>query len=54
MKYVLGSLIGKARDGEVYNLIDKDTTIKFIQPSNDYGLENYVKTYILHIKNICR
>lgn len=53
MKYVLGSLIGKGSDGEVYNLIDKDRTIKFIQPSNDYGFENYVEAYILlNLKHI--
>ena len=49
MKYVLGPLIGKGSDGEVYDLIDKDDkerTIKFIQPT-DYGFENYIEAYIL-------
>jgi len=49
MKYLLGSLIGKGSDGEVYNLIDKnekERIIKFVQPT-DYGVENYIEAYIL-------
>jgi serine/threonine protein kinase len=49
MKYLLGSLIGKGSDGEVYNLIDeskKERIIKFVQPT-EYGFENYIEAYIL-------
>lgn len=49
MKYLLGPLIGKGSDGEVYDLIDKSDRkriIKFVQPT-DYGVENYIEAYIL-------
>ena len=46
MKYILGSLIGKGSDGEVYEVVGKDKIIKFIQPQM-YGFENYLEAYIL-------
>lgn len=49
MRYILGSLIGKGSDGEVYNLVDdsdKERIVKFVQPT-DYGFENYIEAYIL-------
>lgn len=50
MSYELGRMIGKGSDGEVYELIDRESiqkkVIKYIQPKIT-GINNYLEPYIL-------
>ena len=49
---MLGKLIGKGSDGEVYEILNNDNlVVKYIQP-NICGIENYLEYYImLHSKH---
>ena len=44
---MLGKLIGKGSDGEVYEILNNDDfVVKYIQP-NICGIENYLEYYIM-------
>ena len=47
----LGKLLGKGSDGEVYEILDDDKVVKYIQPKI-CGIENYLEYYImLYVKH---
>lgn len=45
----LGKLLGKGSDGEVYEILNENKVVKYIQCSN-YGIKNYLEFFIM--KNI--
>jgi len=44
--YKVGKMLGKGSDGEVYELINDDNVVKYIQPKI-CGIENYLEYYIM-------